>query len=251
MIKDFIPTNVSLWIVNFKRREVCDNTIKMWLDSYPFETVNVISNFTETTLDDFSANLKSKIKLYHNCRNNSYVGSLAECWNQCYINTFEHKNYCICSQDDVVIKPGWDKIITDNLNRFDTFFAPQGDVTHLQTVDGFKKVGWWDINFRTTSYQEMDYYTRCLLYNKKRISISDVHNGNVFCNNEIGLNQFWIHIPNSNDPVKLAQHGINNSSQYDVYFNKYGVRIPYDKIPTPRYKAIDYCPEFSARIGLI
>ena len=41
-MEDLTPENVELWIDNYKRPDVINDTIRSWLDSFDFKIVNII-----------------------------------------------------------------------------------------------------------------------------------------------------------------------------------------------------------------
>ena len=140
------PDEISLWIVNFQRQEALYNTVKGWLSSFPFEEVNIIANdpggIHRLKLEiDFP-----QVKIWPNIFRSSWeTGSIAWCWNQCMRHTFERKRWCLMSQDDVNIMPGWDKLISGG---YWTYIAPAGDTVQLQSIEGFNHIGWFDERFR-------------------------------------------------------------------------------------------------------
>ena len=55
------PGNVSLFIVNYLRHNEVYQTVAQWMDSFPFEEVNIIDNHGSLTLDVFREDRKSVV----------------------------------------------------------------------------------------------------------------------------------------------------------------------------------------------
>ena len=174
---DFTPDNVDLWICNWKRKDLIDTFTRQWLDSYEFETVNVITNHSSVTIDDFAADIRPKVKIWNNMlRHDDAVGPIVENFNQAYVHTFlSGKKYCICSHDNILVQKGWDAIIRDTDYLF--YSAPQGDQVHLMTREGLAHFGWWDQRYAANGNHELDYIVRVLRQDLgiNKASIVDYH----------------------------------------------------------------------------
>jgi len=167
------PENTKLWIVNYKRPEEVKRTIQDWLNSFPFQEVNVISNHSS----DGNINQKDypvPINIYHQWQREDWeYGALAQCWNLCMKKTFITHDWCVMSQDDNKITPGWaDKI---NATNYEFYVAPHGDSIQIQSLEGFKYMGFFDERFRALGGPESDYILRCLRSRPEIMSIYDRH----------------------------------------------------------------------------
>ena len=67
MRNDFVPENIEIWIDNWKRKEIINTVVNSWLDSFPFEKINIVTNHSSVTIDDFDEKIKDKIKIWNNC----------------------------------------------------------------------------------------------------------------------------------------------------------------------------------------
>lgn len=182
------PGNVSLFVVNYLRHNDVHRTVAQWLDSFPFEEVNIIDNHGSLTPEVFREQDRAKINILHNVRPAWMLGSLAECWNMAYCHTFSKKDWIVCSQDDVIIHPGWDRLVDES--GFATYFAPKGDMVHINSIEGFNLYRWWDERFRTIFYQESDYMLRTLKFAPECVSICDHHHWSLM-HNHVGLDQYF------------------------------------------------------------
>jgi hypothetical protein len=203
MNTDFIPDNVDIWILNWKRPSELNQTIREWLNSFNFNIINVMVNHSSIDEKSIDSDLISKVKLWKNVmRNDNSLGPLARSINESYVHTFlSGKKYCICAHDGMNIKPGWDELIKNS--NFDLYFAPQGDQIHIITLDGLKKFGWWDERYASNGNHELDYISRALrkcLFEGGKASLVDIHHwepnlkytkGTNLSYNDVGLSNYW------------------------------------------------------------
>ena len=180
MRTDFTPDNVDLWIDNWKRKEVVGSVItKSWLETYPFETANIIVNHSSVTMEDFPEEIRHRVTLWPNVmRHDTARGPINRNINQAYVHTFlSGKKYCVVAHDSYYAKPGWEiPILTSD---YDLYIAPQGEGWHLQTLDGLKTFGWWDERYATMGWHEIDYIARAFrksfILKEGKASIVDKH----------------------------------------------------------------------------
>lgn len=225
MRNDFTPDNVELWISNWKRKDLINGFTREWLDSFDFERVNIITNHSSVTIDDFDSDVRPKVKIWNNVmRHDSAIGPLNENYNQAYVHTFlSGKKYCICAHDNMHIKAGWDQIIRET--DYDLYIAPQGDQVHLITLDGLRQFGWWDERYTTNGNHEIDYLVRAYrtaIHSGARASIVDLHHmwphstesstlpglthNKVLSYNSVGLEHHWVRA-NKNDVTQVGSRG--------------------------------------------
>lgn len=192
------PDNSILWIVNYRRWDECASTVEQWFESFPFKKCIIIANHSGQSLDRFSSKVRPYITIWDNVfRPDFMMGSLAQCWNTCYLNTFLEYDWAVCSQDDMDIRVGWDSLINNNLT-YNTFFAPIGDMVHFQSRRGFSEVGWWDERFRLVGYSEHDYMLRNIQDQPKNVSICDNHKWELHYN-DIGLSDYLTESPRTSE----------------------------------------------------
>lgn len=174
---DFTPDNVELWISNWKRKELMDGFAREWLNTFDFERVNIITNHSSVTIDDFADDIKPRIKIWNNVMRHDYaIGPMVENYNQAYVHTFlAGKKYCITAHDNMIIKSGWVDIIQQT--DYDLYIAPQGDQVCLITLEGLRTFGWWDERYATNGNHELDYSVRVLRKDigQNKASIVDYH----------------------------------------------------------------------------
>ena len=174
---DFTPDNVELWISNWKRKELMDGFARQWLNSFHFERVNIITNHSSVTIDDFADDIKPRVKIWNNVMRHDYaIGPMVENYNQAYVHTFlAGKKYCITAHDNMIIHPGWVDIIKNT--DYDLYMAPQGDQVTLMTLEGLRFFGWWDERYATNGNHELDFSSRVLRRDlgHNRASLVDYH----------------------------------------------------------------------------
>lgn len=242
------PDQVSLWIVNFKRSDALHATLRSWLASYPFTDVNVIMN-DPTSPDVRIPDVKVWRNIFHHPLETS---SIAHSWNQCMHHTFLTRDWCLMSQDDVEVVPGWHELITP---AYDTYVAPVGDTVQLQSLAGFRQVGWFDERFRAVGGPEADYLLRMLRTYPDQLSAHDEHVWQLR-HNDVGLAHHWRAAPKVGE-VAATRAAFNVPLAWRECFvrwvEKWGVGVDelmcsqlYD---TPcRWDEIDWYPSFTRRL---
>ena len=245
MNTDFTPSNVDLWICNFKRPLELITTIRGWLSSFDFQVVNVLSN--HSTLQDNSelpVDIKDKVKVwYHWDREDFECGSLSENWNIAVKKAYIKHDWVILSQDDLIINPGWpDKIINSN---YKYYLAPAGDVCQIQHIDSFSKLGWRDEIWRAPGGSEQDYLIRALNICPEEISVHDEHIWQLR-HNDVGLAD---HFSSNHTPAALEtrKHNVELSQDecFAVFSEKYGKDI--DGLMCRQEYKTPYMPGFRDR----
>jgi hypothetical protein len=249
------PENVSLWIVSFRRLEPLRKTIAHWLASFPFTDVNVIAN--DPAVDySFIEQTFSEVTVWKNVFQPWQPGSIAWCWNTCMLNTFADRDWCLMSQDDVEVQPGWDRFIN---NDYWTYVAPVGDVVQLQSVTGFRHVGWFDERFRTIGGPEADYALRMRQAYPDRLSIHDEHVWQ-WRHNDVGLDYYWRAQPRVGE-IAATRREFNeafaDAECFDRWLQKWGIHVDslmqeqvFDSaIRQPGWEEIDWYPAFTRRLS--
>jgi hypothetical protein len=187
-VSSFTPENVSLWIVSYRRIELLKETIRQWQASYPFTDGHIIANDPTVDYSEIEARYGGVFQIHYNLRPAWMAGSIAQCWNIAMLHTFDARDWCLMSQDDVTVKPGWDKLV--EAHDFWTYIAPIGDVIQLQSLDGFNHVGWFDERFRVIGGPEADYVLRIMQTYPDKASIHDHHPWALY-HNDVGLQTYW------------------------------------------------------------
>lgn len=249
------PDDVSLWIVNFKRLDALHQTISDWLNSFDFDVVNVIANDPTT---DFSHIRETypQVMIWPNIFREPWeTGSIAWCWNMCMRHTFLHRDWCLMSQDDVLITPGWDELITDD---FWTYVAPVGDTIQLQSLTGFNHVGWFDERFRAIGGPEADYILRMMQTYPERLSAHDEHVWQLR-HNDVGLANHWRAAPMVGEvrATRMAHNmPLSNDECFARWNQKWGINVDdlltsrrYDTERQPGWDEIDWYPAFTRRLA--
>lgn len=246
------PKDVSLWIVSFRRLGALGSTIRDWLNSFPFETVNVIANDRAVDYSGIEARWP-QVKIWKNEFQPWQPGSIAWCWNTCMLNTFMERDWCLMSQDDVEVVPGWDHFIT---GEYWTYVAPVGDVVQLQSINGFEQVGWFDERFRAIGGPEADYALRMRQAYPDRLSIHDDHVW-WWRHNDVGLDYYWRAQPRVGE-IAATRHEFNEAFAdvecFDRWMQKWGVHVDLqmkDPISATRslgWEEIDWYPAFTRRL---
>ena len=181
------PDNISLWIVAFRREEALCKTINGWMNSFPFNDINVIMNDPNANYFPIERAFP-QVNVWPNIWRASWeTGAIAWCWNQAMRHTFETRDLCLMSQDDVEVAQGWPDLISDN---YWTYVAPAGDTVQLQSIEGFSKVGWFDERFRAIGGPEADYLLRMIQTYPDELSAHDEHVWQMR-HNDVGLADYW------------------------------------------------------------
>jgi len=249
------PEQVSLWIVSFRRLTTLHATIGGWLASFPFDAVNVIANDPTVGYTAIEAEYP-QVRVWRNIFRSTWeTGAIAWCWNQCMRHTFEHRDWCLMSQDDVLVSPGWHERIS---GAYDTYIAPAGDTVQLQSLAGFNATGWFDERFRAIGGPENDYLLRALQECPDRLSVHDEHIWELR-HNDVGLAQFWQAAPKQGE-VLATRCEFNvpyaGSECFDRWTAKWGVHVD-DLFAERQYGAarrrpgwdeIDWYPSFTRRL---
>lgn len=235
------PSNVSLFIVNYLRHNDVHQTVAQWMDSFPFEEVNIIDNHGSLTRDVFREQDRDKINIFPNIRPSWMLGSLAECWNIAYCHTLGQKDWVVCSQDDVIVKPGWDRIVDES--GFATYFAPKGDMVHINSIEGFNLYRWWDERFRTIFYQESDYMLRALKLAPECVSICDHHPWSLMHNN-VGLDQYFSQSERTEEIYNTGDRVATNTGEElgAMWHSKWG-KSPYEIFTLYQLPECQWSPE--------
>lgn len=248
------PGEISLWIVAFRRLGALRRTVSDWLASFPFEEVNIIANDPLYDYSQLYSEFPRVVRWWPNMfRSGWETGSIAWCWNQCMRHTFETRRWCLMSQDDVAVTPGWDTLISE---QYLTYVAPVGDTVQLQSLEGFNAAGWFDERFRAIGGPEADYLLRAYQAYPERLSAHDEHAWN-WQHNDVGLADHW-------HGVEKAGEVAQTRSQYNTPFAdaecfgrwnaKWGVHVddlmkrPADAQRQPGWDEIDWYPSFTRRL---
>jgi hypothetical protein len=257
----FEPDNVSLWIVSYRRIELLKETIRQWQASYPFTDGHIIANDPAVDYAEIEARFGGVFKIHYNLRPSWMAGSIAQCWNIAMLHTFDQRDWCLMSQDDVTVNPGWDKLIT---NDYWTYIAPIGDVIQLQSLDGFNSVGWYDERFRAIGGPEADMVLRIMQAYPEQASIHDHHPWHLY-NNDVGLQPYWESTykqPGSEheDTWKMHRWGLADEECFGRWNQKWGKDVNellINCVQTgdwslaerrPGWEEIDWYPHFTRRL---
>lgn len=217
MNHDFIPDNVELWIVNWKRKEALNQTLRSWLSSgfdFREKTIKVVSNHSSITQESIDQDLQPMVEVRRNVmRHDNSLGPTSRNYNEAYVHTFltGTKKWCMCAHDNMNIKSGWSDAIKDS--NYDLYIAPQGDQIHVVSLEGLRTFGWWDERYSSNGHHELDYLSRalhrCLNNKQAKASLVDIHwwennsrytVGNRLNYNDIGLSDFWERMDKSSIP---------------------------------------------------
>lgn len=248
------PDEVSLWIVSFRRLETLRRTIGDWLASFPFEQVNVLANDPDVDYSGIEAAFP-QVRIWRNIFRSSWeTGSIAWGWNQCMRHTFETRGWCLMSQDDVLVQPGWHELVT---GAYDFYIAPHGDTVQLQSLAGFNAIGWFDERFRAIGGPEADYELRALQACPARVSVHDEHIWQMR-HNDVGLGGFWRGAPKEGEVLetRLQFNGpFHDSECFARWIQKWGLHVDelflgghLDAQRQPGWDEIDWYPAFTRRL---
>jgi hypothetical protein len=209
--------NFAIYIVTYNRPKVLNESIRQYLDSLAFvPRITVISNHSNCRIDD---DLKNYVRLiFNNLRPDESWGYLTRNWNQCFQFGLRECEWLLCSQDDVIIKPGWFELV--NSANFDFYLAPLGDTRFLLNRSAFRRVGWFDERFTGVGFHEHDYLIRVLSLIPESATIVDDHRQKIR-HNPIGLEKYWLQ-PEADNFVKFKQRGGRTQAKFqNIYRQKF------------------------------
>ncbi len=250
------PKNCKLWIVNYKRHNELIKTVDLWLNSFDFEEINIISNHSQLKVDIFQPNVREKINIFHNWHRHDWmIGSIAQCWNLGMLHTFNnpYKEWVILSQDDNIILKGWDETI--NNSNYDTYIAPHGDTIQILSFNTFKKIGWFDERFRTIGGPEADYLLRLIRNTPDSISVHDDHIWKMR-HNLVGLEKYFFLQERNNNILQTRTQNVEFSQQecFNRWIEKWN--IPVDELFLSKnyhvkcnFREIDWYPSFTRHLN--
>ncbi len=238
--------NFAIYIVTYNRPVALNKSIRFYLDSLPFVPhITVISNHTNCAID---TDLQPHVNLiYNHLRPNESWGYLARNWNQCFQLGLREHEWLLCSQDDVIVKPGWFELVNDT--DYDFYLAPLGDTRFLLNRSAFRNVGWFDERFVGIGYHEHDYILRILSLISDRASIVDMH-PQLIRHNPISLEDYWYQ-PEPEGFDKFAQRTVKRHTYlFSYFYQKWNIHpfkkiigLHKDRLP----KEIDWYPFISDR----
>jgi hypothetical protein len=244
-----------LWIVSFRRLEALHRTVSDWLGSFPFEAVNIIANDPDVSYELVETAFP-QVKVWRNIFRSPWeTGSIAWCWNQCMRHTFETRQWCLMSQDDVAVTPGWPELVTGDHWMY---VAPVGDTIQLQSLAGFNVVGWFDERFRAIGGPENDYLLRALQVCPDQLSVHDEHVWQLR-HNDVGLADYWHGVPKDGE-VGATRASFNapfaDAECFARWTQKWGTPVDdlfnghhYDIMRQPGWDEIDWYPSFTRRLA--
>ena len=173
------------------------------------------------------------------------------------LHTFEKRDWCLMSQDDVMVDPGWANLIRDE-DDFFTYIAPVGDTIQLQSIEGFNRVGWFDERFRAIGGPEADYLLRMLQTYPDNLSVHDEHVWQL-SHNDVGLADYWKAAPMVGEVLatRLAHNmPLANTECFARWIQKWGMGV--DELflkneygtatRQPGWDEIDWYPSFTRRL---
>lgn len=248
--------NFGIYIVTYNRQKALNKSIRLYLESLPFvPPITVISNHSKCLIDD---DLKQYVKVIDNVlRPDESWGYLARNWNQCFQLGLVDHEWLLCSQDDVIINPGWLELV-DSTN-FDFYSAPLGDTRFLLNRSAFRRVGWFDERFCGLGFQEHDYLMRVLNLIPESASIVDQHKQTIR-HNSVGLENYWFQPEERVGFSKVEQVGGQDHGRFwhiyrHNYFKLKWGTTPFKKVfgiaPLRLPKEFDWYPFISGRYDFL
>jgi len=129
--------NFAIYIVTYNRPKILNESIRQYLESLPFiPPITVISNHSNCTID---ADLKKHVNLiFNNLRPDESWGYLTRNWNQCFQLGLVKHEWLLCSQDDVIIKPGWLDLDRASSRDLKWLGSDDDDDSFLVRITGFQ-----------------------------------------------------------------------------------------------------------------
>lgn len=214
---------LAVFIVTYNRTAALNRSIRQYLETIPFTVpIIVISNHTECHIDE---DLRSKVDvIFNRLRPNESRGYLSRNWNQCFQLGLPKYKWLLCSQDDVVIKPGWFNIIQQT--PYDFYLAPLGDTRFLMNREAFRAVGWFDEHFNGIGYQDHDYIQRVLSLIPEKASVVDTFytapNHQKISHHSVGIENFWLQPEEDGFSRKEQRTGLMHPYLFQLFLDKWG-----------------------------
>jgi len=243
--------NFAIYIVTYNRQKALNKSIRLYLESLPFvPPITVISNHSKCLIDD---DLKEYVNVIDNVlRPDESWGYLPRNWNQCFQLGLVDHEWLLCSQDDVIVKPGWLEQV--NSTDYDFYSAPLGETRFLLNRAAFRRVGWFDERFCGLGFQEHDYFIRILNLMPESASIVDQHRQE-FSHNSVGLENYWFQPENDgfskNEQIGGRTHAKFWSIYRQDYFQKKWGTNPFKKVmgihPDRLPREFDWYPFISGK----
>ena len=173
---------IKVYIITYKKTEILNKNLSSLYSSTKDMSdidVTVISNYPSVEI--YPENKRDNLRVIINTtRMPNAWGYLSRDWNFCILDAFynysnpNNTDWVVLAQNDVTWCDGWDSWVRKN-KKYDFLSQPRGDQSMLLNIDCVKKVGFFDERFSQISYQENDYFRRCILTLGKRCSINDDH----------------------------------------------------------------------------
>lgn len=176
---------IKIYIVTYKNdsalSECLETLSKSQIPSDVILETNIINNHSHFSINEKFKNVNV---LYNTLRPDFSTGHLARNWNQAIINGFKDLNNPDCDilvtcQVDTVFTPDWIFKLIEFHKTKCLITACPGDGFVSYTADAIKRIGLWDERFCAIEYQEADFFTRALIFNKEWSSINDFHHKRV------------------------------------------------------------------------
>lgn len=250
--------NTALWIVNYKRPQAVRDTVTMWYNSFDFEEINIIANHPSIELSWFPDHIQPKIKIHYNWHRPEWMaGSLAQCWNTAIIHSLVEKEWVILSQDDLNVFQGWADCI--NNSSYDYYMCPIGDMCQILSLEGFKKIGWFDERFRAIGGCEADYELRAISQCPESVSMYDDHYWKMR-HNTVGLENYikdykTPEVMETRFAHNLPLSGTECFDRWDQKWGKYVDNVFYEKdyyrSRNPGWEEIDWYPAWTRHMKSI
>jgi hypothetical protein len=224
---------IKIYIVTYKKNDILNRNIRsLYAATRDMNgiDVTVLANHPDVALE--SENRHKNLRVVINATRMPHAwGHLSQDWNYALLDAFKrHDNpdsvdWAILAQNDVEWVDGWDEWVRNN-KEYDFVSQPRGDQCLLFNIEAVRTIGFFDENFATILYQEIDYFVRAVMENPSRISINDDHHVHNFTINPVGnviTKSAASYDPNSND--QTLHNTANYPQSYGYICGKYNVDI--------------------------
>lgn len=180
-----VIVKIKIYIVTYKNDsalfECLESLSKSQIPVGITVETNVINNHSQFNINE---NFKNVNVLHNILRPDFSTGHLARNWNQAIINGFKNLNNPDCNilvtcQVDTIFTENWIEKLIQSHQKYCLITACPGDGFISYTADAIKRIGLWDERFCSIEFQECDYFTRALIFNKDWSSINDFHHTRV------------------------------------------------------------------------
>lgn len=191
---------IKIYIVTYNDSKVINSNLESLFSTNFYDNdvnIYIINNYSILNIDE---RYLDKITILNNVlSHDNSRGHLSRNWNQSIVNGFGNVKTPNCDilvtcQDDTLWNNDWIIDLIEIHKKYSFYSCLDGDGFCSYTIDAIRKIGLWDERFVGITFQEAEYFLRCLMYNREHSSINDSRHGRILnSEKEIVKRQFEMH----------------------------------------------------------